>query len=436
MKSLFFGLTILIFSLVVFLSAEIGITSEFTISILTFASFAGLLPFIFAKKNILLSPGRMFALSIIAFILARPIIFLFDNIQLIEVGNGINNENLSKTLSIIAISIWMSSICYSMSNFKPQSLLKSEVIMRINLSIFYSRIAFFAFMLFGLFFIFQSWNASISLQVVDYFAALNDPSFHSHIKYFFIAKFFGLIWLALTPSKNNFKICSAFMLLFSIGFLLIGLRGYFISYLFLFLYFYNEVHTIKLSFVILGSLLLLYGTSFILEYRLGFVVFENTFEMLSKPLYQQGATFEVIFGSISFPEEVANCISKFDYFSGKIPFGNCVDSARSVPFEEGGFASSFFAEAYYLGIFPLIIISSFIGIFVKYLDSLSKLRIGCTTYEFAFGAGLILFLVIPNLVYFARSSAFDFILKFITSLLLFLLLYKRKSVRNLIEVKI
>jgi hypothetical protein len=261
------------------------------------------------------------------------------------------------------------------------------------------------------------------LSTVDYFTAVDDPSFHEHIKYFFIAKSLMIIWIALSRSKRNIALGSLILLIFSGGFLLIGLRGYFAAHFFLFLYFYNEKHVIKIFPLLLGTLLFLYGASFILEYRLGFMLFDNVFDMISSPIYQQGASFEVVFGAVTFPDEVSKCISMYEFFTKVKPFGDCIDLVRGVPFVQGGFASSFFAESYYIGLFFLIIISALLGAAVRFLDELSIISTNSTNRGESFVAAFVLFLVIPNLVYFARSNVFDFLFKLAASCFIVFFIY-------------
>lgn len=424
MKILNFSLLVCTCCLVIFILAEHGLAYSLLIPVLTLLALAGLIPFVGASTKVLLSPSRMYVLSVVSFILARPLIAIFLPVDLIEVGNGITIENISKTLSIIALSIWVSVAAFSLVSFNGLNLYKSSPRLRFLLPSGAVALAFSLFCVLGSYFLYESWIQSRSLLNLDYFTATEDPIFHAHIKYFFAAKIFGIAWLATKPEKNNFKICALFLLIFSSGFLLLGLRGYFISYLFLYLYFLNETRVFKLVTIIIGALLLLYGSSYVLEYRLGFSVYDNVFEMILRPLYQQGATFEVIFGSIAFSDEILDCISVVEYSMKTKPFGDCVDLARGVPFENGGFASSFFAEAYYLGLIPLVLLSITVGVMLKFMNALVKLRVQPKLGQSAFGAGLVLFFVIPNLIYFGRASSFDFVTKVLQSIIIFYILYQ------------
>ncbi|MCX7119946.1 MAG: O-antigen polysaccharide polymerase Wzy, partial [Legionellales bacterium] len=436
MKILSFGLLVCIFCLATFLFAEFGLANEGLITVLTLLALAGLIPFVTAPAKVFLSPSRMYVLSIISFILARPLIIIFLDVDLIQVGDGITIENISKTLAIITLSIWLSVLAFSLVSFNRLSFYKAVPKPKIILPSCFAKIAFCLFVLVGLFFLYKSWIQSRSMLGLDYFSATADPLFYAHTKFFFAAKLIAILWLAMLPSRNNFKLCALLLLIFSSGFLLIGLRGYFISYFFLYMYFLNETRIFKLSQIVICALLLILGSSYILEYRLGFSVYDNALEMILRPFYEQGATFEVVFGVVAFPDRVSDCLPLIDYFLKTKPFGDCVDSARGVPFVTGGFGSSFFAEAYYLGLISLIFISLVVGVFLKFINTLSNLRNNQKLGQTFFRAGLILFFVIPNLVYFGRASAFDFITKVLQAVVIVHILYNIDLKQILFNVRL
>jgi hypothetical protein len=384
-----------------------------------------------SEKNILISPVRLYVISVMAFILARPLISLFISVDLVEVGAGITDANLTFTLSIVSISVGVTALTYfvARTTARPDAFM-SPVRLRLRLPPEIRWLALAATILLGIVFLYLSWVASQSLGVTDYFSAMDNPEFHAHIRFFFLAKMCSIIWLVSNPDRDNFQKCAGLLSLFAIGFLLIGLRGYFLSYLFLWIYFFNEKKQINGLTVLLGSVALLYLASLVLEYRLGVVIYDNFLQMVSMPLYQQGASFEVVFGALNFPKELDRCLPIVDYLTGKGSFGACVDLVRKVPFDEGGYASSFFAEAYYLGFPALVVISALLGYAVRLTQHLSQSRTGRGRSHTSFVAGLVLFYVLPNLVYFARSSAFDFIVKLAATLVLCLFLFnigKRKK---------
>lgn len=381
-------------------------------------------------KNLLVSPVRLYVVSLVAFILARPLINLIFPVAVVEVGSGITEQNVTSTLAIVSLSIGVTSLSY-FASVRAVSIraFAVPVRLRIQLPALTSEFALAAMLALGMLFLYHSWVASQTLGTVDYFSAIDNPEFHAHIRFFFVAKMFGILWLISATHEDRFRACAGLLCAFSVGFLLIGLRGYFLSYLFLWVYFFNEKRKISGIIVVLSTGGLLYLASYVLEYRLGFSVYDSALEMIIMPLYQQGASFEVVFGAVSFPNELSNCLSLLDYFLGNSSFGACVDSARQIPFENGGYASSFFAEAYYIGLPALVLLSALLGFGVRLTQHLSRLRTLLGRKHEFFAAGLILFYVLPNLIYFARSSAFDFVVKLGATLVLCLVLFNTRKWR-------
>ncbi|EHH0796053.1 hypothetical protein J7I09_004547 [Vibrio vulnificus] len=169
-----------------------------------------------------------------------------------------------------------------------------------------------------------------------------------------------------------------------------------------------------LELVILGLSILLLSAS-VLSFRLGFDVFDgyDYFSIILKTISQQGATFEVVFGAVNFLKEINSCISYYDYFIEGVSFGDCVDVSRGVNFFQGGFASSFFAELFYFWPIAVIIIPLFA--FSLRLTNTAYNHFLSIGYSYKTGA-LFVFFLLPNLVYFARSSVFDLIEKSLLSI--------------------
>ncbi len=419
----FMGLIISITCLIILLLIEINVEVSM-LSFFTILALSGLLPFILHSSPVFFSPSRLFSISIFAFILARPSFNLFLDVELVTVGNNINQLNLTKTLIILTLSIWLANISYALTSIGSYVYFGDILKLRLpTANIFKNTILCFSIFS-GSYFLIKSWEASKLIGLIDYFSALSDPNFHKHIKYFFIAKSLLIFWILLSREKKAVEFASRVLLFFSIGFLLIGLRGYFVAYFFLFVYFLNERIKINFLQISVGLIVFLFGSSFILEYRLGFSIYDNIFDMISSPILQQGSTFEVVFGVVNFHNEIFNCISRFEFLANIKSLGVCIDITRGVPFEEGGFASSFFAESYYLGLIFFILNSVLIGAAVRFCDFLSEISVGPTGQGPSFIAAFILFLVIPNLVYFGRSSAFDFLFKLTTACLLMVFFYK------------
>jgi hypothetical protein len=252
----------------------------------------------------------------------------------------------------------------------------------------------------------------------------------SYFRFFFFAKYCLIVYLFFSKSKDSLFFASLSLFIYSIGFILIGLRGYTIAYLFLFLIALNIKFRIKLIYIVIAAVLLLLISAEMLSYRLGFNVFENMslLDTVIKTITQQGASFEVVFGSVNFMNEINNCIGYTDYFMGK-PFGDCVDISRGVNFAEGGFASSFYAELYYFLPYGIIILPMF-AFFLCFLQFcyVKIVNVGVNVVK----EKLFIFLLVPNVVYFGRSSLFDFTYKSITTIIFILTLI---YIANLIKVR-
>lgn len=416
----------LIFSIFAIIFSQLEFSADFLITFSTLACALCLFPYFSRINGLLLKPSIIYSLSVMIFIMARPIINIFYNIDVISVGNSINDSNILKVISIILFSLSITSISYLSTKLKPSFFYRRNFIFK-RISII-KAILYYLFIFFGIVFLYSSYIKSKTIGELSYFDITNDISHFDHLKFFFIGKIICLLWLLSSGDKySDFLKGSVLLFIFSFGFLIIGLRGYFISYLFLYLFLLNLKFKFKYLYLIAGCLVLLIGSSYILEYRLGYSVYNNLLEMIIMPFYQQGATFEVVFGSVIFSSELNNCLSLFDYIFKIIPFGVCVDRVRGVPFDDGGFASSFFAESYYLGFFIYTIFSILIGFFLKFLDEISFYVKNNIIDQHLSPLLFILFLVIPNLVYFGRSSAFDFILKFLEGIIFISIFFKKTS---------
>jgi hypothetical protein len=403
----------------VFLLCEIGFYSPFLFYLSVF--FVAFVLFLIRgcqMDGAIISPGGFFVISVSVFIMSRPFIYVFFDVDIVQVGQLISDVNITKTICVVAFGLnafLFSFLCdYNFSAvdgwlFKHTPSINNHII----------NVMFTFACLLMVYFLYQSYLAAQKMAGADYFSVAGDASFSEHIKWFFLSKLVTLLLLIFSSSgRRDFTfICSFLLFIGSIGFIMIGLRGYTISYFFLFLYFYAEKRKVNFFWLIFIALLILYLSAFVLEYRLGFSVFNNNFEMLYMPIYQQGASFEVVFGAVNFLDKLNQCIS-FESFISGADFGACVDKVRGVPFDDGGFASSFFAEAYYLGMAVFLLFFVFMGTAVRYLDYLSFNRKLHVKGLIVAGAGnnakvgFLLFCLIPNLVYFARSGVVDFPLKF------------------------
>ncbi len=359
-------------------------------------------------KGDYLSPNSLFIISVVIFILVRPILSAVGDFEVITIGEGISAANIIKTVIYVILVVNLIALTTIICNKKIDRYYNS--IPKINTFNKCIEVVFFVMaLLFSIYFIVMSYKGMMRLvNGMNYFQFAEFGAYN-HLKYFFYAKFCFLISYLFSKNRIGLVFITACCFIASIGFIIIGLRGYTIAYLFLFLTTLNLKFKIKILPLILIAGFILIVSSMVLNFRLGFNLTTSYIDMLLAPFHQQGASFEVVFGAVNFREELISCISFTDYFL-KQDFGSCVDKVRGVDFAEGGgFASSYFAEVYYLGILPAIFISVAFGLALSFLNS-AYLRLKNNLYSDKL-SGVIVFFIIPNLVYFARSSAFDFVIK-------------------------
>lgn len=372
--------------------------------------------------RVFVSPGGFYILSVLVFIMSRPIVNLLSGMEIVQVGSMISDSNILDTIVVICVGLFIFHVSFlfplqkfgvyrSLDSvlFSPSAKLNNKLMM----------ILFCIAILCILYFLFLSYQTARVVGTTDYLDVVSNPDFYTHLRWFFLAKSILLICLIGSGSTDRTFITSLILFLGSIGFIIIGLRGYTISYFFLFLYFLSSKKSINFGYLVIIGVMILYISALALEYRLGFSVFESPLEMIYMPFYQQGATFEVVFGAVHFTDLIKKCIPYDEFFSGN-NFGDCVDWARGVPFVNGGFASSYFAEAFYFGYFFYAFFFIVIGVIVRYMDYLSFVRkLPCYISENKFAKSKInvfLFFLIPNLVYFSRSSVMDFPVKFVSTI--------------------
>jgi len=385
--------------------------------------------FLYMAKGDYLSPKSLFLISSVIFILIRPMLSVVGDFEIITVGKNINIIPIIK--AVISVIVIVNFIAFSTVFSTSKVDLYYRFIPKINMFNKYFELLFLllAFIL-SFYFLFMSYKGMLKLvSGINYFQ-FTESGAYNHLKFFFYAKFCFLLSYLFSQRRVGIVFITACCFIVSIGFIIIGLRGYTIAYLFLFLAVLNLKYKIKMFPLVLIASCVLMISSIVLNFRLGFDVTTSYLDMLLSPFHQQGASFEVVFGAVNFKDELINCISFMDYFL-KANFGACVDQVRGVNFAEGGgFASSYFAEVYYLGVLPTLLISFVFGIALSFLSSAyTRLRVNLTSDKLS---GVIVFFIVPNLVYFARSSAFDFVFKTVQVLILVLLIlfFKRLLSKN------
>lgn len=402
------------------------------------ATITSLLPLSFtlllAKNKSAVSPIGFYIMSISVFILSRPIINLFTEIDIIEAGIIGGEYEVAKAIYLVGIGIAITCLFMSFPvKYEKYDLFLFKTVLTLPNWI-RSGMLYLSVLLI-LVFLYKSYGIAQLIGQESYFSILESNGVHDHLKFFFLSKMILTLYLLSSSERSRYIYFGGSLLLFigSLGFIIIGLRGYTIAYFMMFLFFLNERRKIKMVFMIPIGIIIVYVSALVLEYRLGFSVFKNNFEMVYLPLGQQGATFEVVYGAANFLDKINSCISYYEYFSGG-DFGACVDLARGVGFTSGGFASSYFAEGIYFGHIVYISLCAVMGIIIKYLDHISTIRMQASVGVIDRSKiGFLLFCILPNLVYFARSSSFDFLHKFILTcivIVFYAFLCERQGCRN------
>lgn len=369
-----------------------------------------------------LSPSFLFVLSIVIFIWMRPLMSLFFNSELVQAGYSYTEENLTNTIGYIGLVISLIIFSYYL-NFRNAQKISKFYNFSLNYKFKlnkYLKLLLYGSILSGVSFIYISYQKMSLMGLSSYFEVTSDSNFYEHLFLFFVAKQLMILYLLLESNKNkNFVILSLIMFIFSIGFVLIGLRGFTIAYMFTFLFFINLRYKINFIFLFLVGIMLIYIASIVIEFRLGYQIYDGFVDIIKSTLHSQGASFEVVYGSVNYQEGLKQCLSYSDYFMKKIPFGDCVDSVRGVYFAEGGgFASAFFAEILYFSYLGVIVFSYIIGFVLSLLDQLYLKIKQKSKEQNRYYIYILFFLIVPNLVYIGRASAFDLIFKFIISTLM------------------
>lgn len=374
------------------------------------------------KSYSYINPFTLFVFSCFIFILVRPIIFFYDvdanGSEIITAGYPLSKNILNNTYSYILIVLSLIFIFLNIFQGVTLKLLINLPEINFNSNIL-SILFLFPALILSFVFLYKSYLSFILLGTIGIFNAesygLNENNY-----LFFFAKYFYLLSL-LFSKKKYFLFYSSLIFLTSIGFFLIGQRGYTIAYFFAFLMFLNMKYRLKLGYLLFLSLIVTFFSSVMLNYRLGFSVNASNFDMFFLPFIQQGASFETVYGMVGYADYVRDCIPYFDYFFTNKDIGVCIDHARGVYFDGGSFASSFFAELFYLGPFLGVLVVAVFSFSISLIYSCYIVAKG-KILNSNFTPNLLIMFLIPNLVYFARSSAFDLISKILLSFFLIVIL--------------
>ena len=370
------------------------------------------------EKPNYIRPNSYLILSFFVFVWMRYILNVLYDMDIISIGGGINFVNTSIVSIYLGISINMMCITsiivegmlkrYKMVVFESDDRIVVPSIAEKAMVII--AIAFF------LLFIIDSIQKVYIVKSADYLTVSENVLLQGY-RYFSFGKYFLILWMLFGKDSNRFFKACTILMIASVGYLLRGSRGYAIMYIFMWLLFFSFRHRIRLVPLMLLGIALVYLANFILSYRLGWTVASGFKNIIISTLNSQGASVEPVFGSVIFRKQILEQFSIYELFT-RNDFGIIVDRVRGTGFELGGFGSSFFAEAYFLG-FPLNILMIVVaGLCVGILEYAYNTVV--YNKEKSEYSQIILYMTIPNLIYLGRSSVKDFVFKTIATLIIVL----------------
>lgn len=375
-------------------------------------------------------PFSLLILSFIVFVWSRYVLDLFTNIEIITTGNRITESNTN--LVAIYLGIAISIICIS-SIICENSIENSESAIekilnfenRATLPNWCCKILLLCGLLCFAYFILDSYRKIAIIQSNDYFF-VNEGVMLQGYTYFTIGKYFVILWITFSKNKKRFIIGSTILALASTGYLMRGARGYAVMYFLTWILFLSHYVKIRISHVACIGIGIIFMANAILSYRLGRTVSTGFINIVFSVLNSQGASLEQVFGSVLFREEIAkelNPINLFVNIDGVSGYGSVVDKVRGTGFVSGGFGSSFFGEAFFLGLIPCILFMIIAGIMCGVLERAYVISNGKQENLKSY-ASLMLFMTTPNLIYLGRSNVKDFIFKTLITLFLVFILQK------------
>lgn len=384
-----------------------------------FASLALGSSILYDSKN-LIRPQFFFVLSFFVFVWMRILLNIFFDTEVITTGNGITTANINRTSIYLGITMcFMCCVATVVGELLKRSKLKLlEGAPHIVIAPIFEKILILIAIVLFCIFLLDSYKKIGIINSHDYLMVSENIMLEGY-KYFTFGKWVIILWILIGKDKNRFFIGSTILAVAAIGYLMRGARGYAICYIFMWLLFCAIKHRIKFTSLVLIGLGLIFLADFILSYRLGWSVASGFWNKIISTLNSQGASIENVFGSVVFKDELKQVFSIADIFS-RSDYGNVVDRVRGTGFSMGGFGSSFFAEAFFIG-FPIgflfiILLATCVGT-MEYAYQVIKRDESKANY-----AQILLFMTTPNLIYFGRSSMYDYIFKSIATIVIILFL--------------
>lgn len=421
-KGYLYIIELYLFSILVGLISFMFIDNNFLHTIyVTVTSIALISTIIYNRKNVI-RPLTFLIISFLAFLWMRIVLNVIYGSSVISVGKGITDRNINIVTLYLGITgctiCGLAIIISEYFSHKHITIIKKHSKVTTN-QIWIHRTLFFMALAFFALFLYDSYKKMGIVRTHNYLNVSENILLMGY-RYFTIGKWILLLWLVISKNKNRFMIGSTVLVIASAGYLMRGARGYAICYFFLWLMIYSIKHKIKIRYLVVIGISLIFLANFILEYRLGWSVANGFRNVIFSTLHQQGASIEPVFGSVIFKDEILKEFSKIDLFKTGT-YGVVVDRVRDTGFTSGGFGSSFFAESYFLG-FPFgfifhVLLALCVGIMEYAYNIIMKSK---KNKPYAM---LLIFMTTPNLIYVGRSSLHDYIFKTISTLIIIVILY-------------
>ncbi|MBG9999212.1 O-antigen polysaccharide polymerase Wzy [Pseudoalteromonas sp. NSLLW24] len=245
-----------------------------------------------------------------------------------------------------------------------------------------------------------------------------------------LIKFFGVFFrlglfliLISIPPKKMLKLILILFLPFIFLNLMMGVRGYYFSFILVLLFYYYNFYSLK-KLNLKKSFYLVFGVvllgDLIASYRLGLMPLENGFSIFYEFFYNQGTSVLAVINSVKYQELGLIDAGYINYFDLVITPQNLlqdkVDYLVSSASKVRGLSlgGSIYQEGYLIGGFLLIfILGAFSPLVILSLSVISQRN------RVLFGVFLI---ILPDILFSPRSRLLDFLLKNAVYLLLFLLI--------------
>jgi hypothetical protein len=380
-----------------------------------FVSFTLIATVLQDEKNVI-RPFSYLILSFFVFVWMRYILNLLFGTEVISIGQGITDANVN--LVAIYLGWAMNLICVTCLIVEGTLTHIDGVFIKSHRRLVIPRwaetmLVVLALCFFAMFLL-DSVRKITVINSRDYLA-VSETIMVQGYRLFSMGKYLIILWILFGTHKDRFFWGSTILMVSGVGYLMRGARGYAIMYIFMWLMFFSFRHKIKLVWLFTLGLALIYLANFILSYRLGWSVASGFKNILISTLNSQGASIEPVFGSVIFKKEISKYFEIYELFT-RYDFGIIVDRVRGTGFTMGGFGSSFFAEAFFMGI-PLGIIMMMVAGgcagALEYAYKLVKKSNGRMEY-----AQMLLFMTIPNLIYLGRSSVKDFVIKTVVTIVI------------------